>query len=117
MRRLLLLLMAIILGVTHAAAAPYALCRHVDAETHLVALDSSDPTVANEAHREEAAKAAMKKVGSLSDNVSAALANGILPEQASLPRTFDQERASWLDAQAESLRDRAIAPLLQPPLA
>lgn len=115
MQRLLLILVTLIFGVTQAAAAPSAMCRHVSIEAHSQALESSDFATSGEAHHEEAAASAANKMAS--DNVTASLGLGVLPDQRHLVELPRQGALPWATAPPGHLSGRAIAPLLDPPLA
>ena len=114
---MLLWLMVLVLGATHAAAAPSALCRHATIEAHEAARVSADADVANQAHQEEASRAAVEKLGSLSDTLATSMASVVLPSRAVYFGPPELSSAAWGIAQPEGLSGRAEAPLLQPPLA
>ena len=116
MRRLLLIFTTLMFGISQAAATPSALCRHASMELHVQALESADPQTAGQAHHEEAAAAAAKKLASLSDTAPA-VAGAVLPEPASFEVFARHRPRAWANAPPDGLSDRAITPLLPPPLA
>lgn len=117
MRQLLIVLMVLVFGVTHAAAAPYALCRHANGEAHAAALASAEEQTANDAHHEEASAATAEKLASLSDKVSANLSSGVLPDHSELPAALALALKLPIADAVSVLLGRAVAPLLRPPSA
>lgn len=117
MRRLLILLFMLAVGLTNAAAAPLALCQHSSAASHVAALESTDASTAAAAHSEEAAAAAAEKQGSLADVAASALSGVLLPGGMILPSISEATALPWRPAESGQLTGRTVAPLLDPPLA
>lgn len=115
MKQFLLILTVLLFGVSHAAAAPSALCRHANVDAHVAASQSADEGIATAAQHEEAAAAASKEFSSLSDKLFAEMTIAILPGRGSamLP---ELAAAGWLVHQTDGANARTVVPLLRPPL-
>jgi hypothetical protein len=114
MRRLVLTIVLLMVGVGQAMAAPSAMCRHADAAAHQVALLGADGDIAADAQHEEIA-AAVKKLGTVSDVLLAGMTLAVLPSAAPA-MTATPEAPMWFARAIPLLGDMAAAPLLRPPL-
>jgi hypothetical protein len=114
--RLLSLLMMLALVMTSGAAVPMAMCQHVDAGAHALALQSSESEVASVALAEESAAAAASK-SALADAAAVQLAGFLLPADIELPAPPSLSALSRPAVHPAKLASRAISPLLEPPLA
>jgi hypothetical protein len=117
MVRLLSLLMMLMLVLTNAASVTAAVCQHADASAHIAARSSHDAEVAAQAHHEEtgAKKAAQKST--LADAAASQLAGFTLPPEPALKAPAPSQRARKSFVDEPELANRALRPLLEPPLA
>jgi len=104
-------------AATNGVAARAALCQHEDARAHIAALESGDAAIAAAAHGEDSADAAADKPGTLTVAAAASLAGLLIPPAPPMPAPAPGESVSAHLADPPGLANRAIAPLLQPPLA
>lgn len=116
MHRLLAFLFLLSFSMTHAVATPSAMCRHADEAAHAAALESANAEVAAAAHQEEIAAAAAEKQGAPADIATPAPGFMILPGSLMLPNGPDRSPLAWAARATARLHDRAILPLLHPPL-
>jgi hypothetical protein len=117
MARLLSLLMMLALVLTGGAAVPMAMCKHIDAEAHASALESSDAGIASAAVAEETAAVSASKKSALADAVSIQLAGYLLPAEIDVPPPSALSAVFGFTMDPAKLAGRAISPLLEPPLA
>ena len=115
--RLLTLLIMFALAVTNCAGVAGAMCQHEDARAHAEALRSSDRIVSQSAQTEDAASEAASKKRSATDSSGTSLAGYALPPEvfSIAPRLPEPQARHAADSAA--LRNRALQPMLEPPLA
>lgn len=117
MARLLSLLMILALVLTNGASVAAAVCQHADAQAHASALLSVDAETAADAQAEDrAARNALQK-GTLVDAAAVQLAGFMLPPEVAVPAPVRTEPIKRHAADERVLANRAVSPLLEPPLA
>jgi len=115
MPRLLLLLTLVAFALTSAVATPMGLCQHADPAAHAAALQSGDSGISWNAHGEETAAASDE--GPLTQAAAMSLAGFMLPSAPVVPLPASSDAAGKYAAGTFRLSNRAIPPLLDPPLA
>jgi hypothetical protein len=117
MARLLSLFMIFALVATQGTAMASALCRHRNAEAHILARESRDAAVATVALGEEAAAATASKKASQSADTSSHWPAEFLPADVEAPRPRVAERPTFRPAPEATLPSTTPLPLLRPPSA
>lgn len=117
MVRLLSLFMIFALVVTQGSSMAAAVCRHQNAQEHVLARQSGDRSVAAVSLREDAAAAAASKKAPGSDHGSGHWPAEMLPPESSEPRLPIVERLALWPAPHRALSSTVLAPPLQPPSA
>jgi hypothetical protein len=117
MNRLLTLLIALMLVLTHGAAVAAAICRHQDGLEHAAALQSEDAGISAAAQSEETAGKAVSKKGAPAGSGSVSLASDMLPAPG-LPVPFPvNESRMPSPGHSPMLVGASVRPLLEPPSA
>jgi hypothetical protein len=116
MARLLTFLMILALVMTQGTAMAAALCRHQNAQEHVLARQSKDAETAAVSIREDAASAAAAKKASQSADAGSWPAE-LLPAELQAVPAPALERLRLRPAEQAALPSATVLPLLKPPSA
>lgn len=115
--RYLTLLIIGVLMLVHGSAIGAAVCRHGNANAHVAARQSHDPTIALAALQEDDADAVTSKKAAGSNVISIVWLADLLPFRAPISPVEFQPKVRLDSVQVQTLVGMSVSPLLRPPAA